>query len=476
MSNPNVVRAKYVEAAAPEYRNNPLIEALPQRLSTEEFYRVFTRSSWSEDSQRQCSPECRIEFVDSTSFFVPSRLHLDLYQCVHGLLQKSYQHRSPTRPEYWRSVASQVEEVLNPNELAPPRPRLSKALIGFPGTGKSVTALRLGELYPKAISHGIYNDKTINIIQIPIIYVEARKDCSVRDICLQTLAYVDEIAGTKWLSSADRLNIDGLVIAVAKVTRLHAVGVIILDELQELSPSKSGGYNATLSFLLRLANTRINGILFVGTPEAHVFKNEAMRYIRRTSGIPEWRPMEYNTADWRNFVAAMWKCQFTRTPTPLSDALSELLHSLSFGVPDLAIEIYKEVQLTLIQQSRRADLEVITPGLMAKIALLKFEKDIQAMRKIINAEKLGSARKGIPTDAPSEPIEPPRPASKGSKDSVPRTREGRQASLSAEPIPECSDQLSLESIASQDDSSLSPVRLREAGIVRSGMEFFSAKA
>lgn len=406
MRMPGVVKAEYLPSKNPDYCGNPFIEALPTRLKKKDFYDVFTLNPSLDNSQRLLSCEERLDLVGSTHFFQPMSIHWDLYCILHSLLSESYKRRNPCELTHWTAMTSQRADLMKTFRLPVPRPRLSAALIGCSGLGKSNVVKRLISLYPRGIIHGIYQRHRLNRIQIPFVYVEARKDCSVRDICMQIVTQVDEIAGTNYRTMQLRKTIDELIAGVAQVLQLYGVGLIILDELQELGPTKSGGYSATVSFVLRLTNT-INGCLLIGTPQAQIFMDEEIRYIRRSSGIPEWRPLEVRSKDWSRFSQSMWKCQFTRTETPLDSALSETLHKVSFGIPDFAIEVYKATQRMLILHSRSDDPEIITSEFIAKVAVTHLARELNAMRKATLHKELKGAGERVPSDGPSDPISMP---------------------------------------------------------------------
>ena len=55
---------------------------------------------------------------------------------------------------------------------------------------------------------------------------------------------------------------------VTRLAAVHAIGLLVIDEIQELSNIKSGGDKALVGFFLRLTNMIKIPVLMVGTYKA----------------------------------------------------------------------------------------------------------------------------------------------------------------------------------------------------------------
>ena len=464
-------KAVYVASENPDYRGNPFIEALPARLDKRGFYRLMTLAPTLDEGVRRKDANTRMELLDSCQFFVPSPHHFELYNAIHSLAQQSYIDRNPFEQDHWSKMTSQREDLLSTYDLPIPRPRLSLALIGCSGLGKSIYARRVAALFPKTIEHGVYEGtnhpkhegKRVNRIQIPFIYIEALRHCSVKDICRQIFSFVNRRAGTDYTRLYGRQDLEGMVAGVAAVAQIHAIGLIVLDELQELAPSKSGGINASVSFLLRLTNTTSNATLMIGTPQSNVFMSEELRYIRRASGIPEWRPFPRDSDNWRYFVTTMWPYQFTRAKTELTPDLEDILYSATFGIPEFAVTAYKSVQKVIIQHTKPGAKEVITPELMRRVASTHLAREIAAIQKAVSSVHTSP----IARDMPSEPVmlmPVKEQASRPKQTEGPRSEEnGVTFTANA-----------LEAVVGDSDSPSAGDKLRLAGFVKPATEFCEA--
>jgi ABC-type dipeptide/oligopeptide/nickel transport system ATPase component len=392
------MKAIYTPSKIPELVGNPFAEALPLRLTTREFYRVMAEKRTVTSFNRKEPAAERLQLVATLNmFFVPMERHLDLYDRVHSLIQKSYIGRNPIDQTEWKSIKRGSEEIVTRYRMPPPRSRITCALIGLSGSGKSTVADRICALFPEKIVHSEYQREKVGRIQVPILRVGAHKRSSISDICLQILDELDRILGTNYRHTHGRQNIGALISAVARLVAIHAVAIIVLDELQELAPSKSGGIGATASVLLHLSNTVKCAVLMVGTPRSHLFSHPELHYIVRSSGIPEWRPLKRNPREWKRFLKTLWQYQYTATETVLSDPLDALFFELSRGIPDLAIRIYQHAQTRAILHPSKEHGEEITVKLVSEVANEDFAREMEALEGLDAVQSFSPRASDLPS-------------------------------------------------------------------------------
>ena len=125
------------------------------------------------------------------------------------------------------------------------------------------------------------------------------------------------------------------------------VGIIVLDEIQNLCTSKSieNIPLKTLNFIVTMINTINVPVVMVGTPRALSFFQRELQQAKRASsqGAALWEKMEEGN-EWKLFVRAMWGYQYTAKEIPLTDEMMHALYLESVGVPFLATHIYKLAQ------------------------------------------------------------------------------------------------------------------------------------
>jgi hypothetical protein len=167
-----------------------------------------------------------------------------------------------------------------------------------------------------------------------------------------------------------RLLPDTITQATVEVAAVHAIGLLVIDEIQELSNVASGGDKTLLGFFLRLTNTLKIPVLMVGTYKAKAMLREQMRILRRIEGIGlrSWEPLSRTSPEWDTFLNVLWCYQYTKTPTTLTPELSEALFNECQGIPDFAVKLCFLCQDRLIATTNGNSKEKITPRIIKTVA------------------------------------------------------------------------------------------------------------
>ena len=178
--------------------------------------------------------------------------------------------------------------------------------------------------------------------------MDCPNDGSLKGLCGAFFEQVDGLLGTDYFSQYDekRATLNKMRIAMARITRTYHLGVIVIDEIQALAVAKDESVPVkTLNFLVSLVNTIGVPVILVGTPRALAFLQKEFQQAKRASGQGDalWEHME-NDIEWRRFVKAIWKYQYTRKKVELTDQLIDALYEEAIGIPFLAVSIYKLVQ------------------------------------------------------------------------------------------------------------------------------------
>jgi hypothetical protein len=186
-----------------------------------------------------------------------------------------------------------------------------------------------------------------------------------------------------------RPSIETLLAAMAQVANAHAVGVLIIDEIQHLSRSRSGGSEKMLNFFVTLVNTIGLPVILVGTPRAREIFEADMRSARRGSGLGAifWDPMEEGR-EWKALTDKLWTLQWLqKRDEVLSDDIRSLWYDLSQGVLDIVVKLYVLCQLRAIATK----VERITPKLMQQV----YEDELKPVHPMLAALRSGDAEEMI---------------------------------------------------------------------------------
>ena len=341
----HIETAEYIEHELPEYADNPFICALPKINSHKEALNVLTLNPVIRDSEVLIDQSSRVHAIQrlTSSFFLPFSSHLVLESKFSKLIRQGYIGRNPSNGDFFRHLNAGYDRIQEADINKQPVQKVNStarsfAIVGISGCGKSLAIDRILSSYKEAIYHPEFH-----IVQVPWIKLECPHKGSLGELCRSFFTALDNRLGTQYRKKYGkaRVGIDELITEMAQVANLHAIGVIVVDEIQKLSWQKSGGAEAMLSFFTSLVNQVGVPVVLVGTPRAREIFIKDFSIARRTTGMGAvyWNQMD-NDQNWHLLVNTIWKYQWLRKKEPLTVELIDYLYSLSQGVFDILIKLY----------------------------------------------------------------------------------------------------------------------------------------
>lgn len=351
-------QAIYSAQRIPAYQGNPLIEALPPALNDEDalLRALFSIPDYSPEQSTWTKAE-RLQLISQlSSFTVPMQRHLELAQNLDTMIRQGYVGREP------RTAAShQVFTKLYEQQKAGGTfkasagqltAQLSGALIGLPGMGKTTAIRRILSRYPEVIHH-----QELNLYQIPYLHIEMPYDgASVKGIAESIFRKVDMLlpgAGYGDRYSNARSGAETLMNHAARVLHMHSVGLLVVDELENLENSPKNR-QALMTLLVSASNELRVPILFVGTNKAQNLLALDFRQARRSVGAASayWGALAKGSPaepdEWEDFLSVLWRFQWVKAPVPLTPFMSDLLFHHSQGIVDIAIKLFAVAQVRAI--------------------------------------------------------------------------------------------------------------------------------
>lgn len=401
--NPNYYLAEYSEQLISDYKGNPLIEALPQIMTEDEFSAaVAYYPPAAEDEERILNAEYRLHCVMRLlKYFQPMARHIDLEQKVSRVLRYGYLARNPLLPEYKtrlrelkKSLLAELDaekEELRHQINNSDTPPSGFTVIGVSGVGKTTALKKIFKLYPQVIVHSEYKGKPLNLYQIVWIKIDCPHGGSLKDLCIDFFGEVDRLIGTNYKAKhGSKNNPDYLMLSqMCQIAYNHCLGMLIIDEIQNLDQAKSGGKDQMLNFFVRLDNNIGVPVVVVGTNKATKLLQGEFRQGRRREGIGSfyWERFKIDTEPerkiWDFFISQLFEYQWTEEKADFDDEFSAVLYDESQGVTDIAIKLYMLTQFRVIATPK---IKKITPSVMRQVALDSFK----LIRPMLDALRSGN--------------------------------------------------------------------------------------
>lgn len=406
--SPMSIEATYSEQRLPHFRGNKLIEALPLPLTDGQLVKAMTSLPEYGPEQLEWAAYERIQLIKQLSHFsVPLTRHIELARKLDSMIREGYVGCDTSivakAIAVQKAAKLRQQPGLNYQTILRDSPQLSTLLMGLPGMGKTTATRRFLATFPSVIYH-----PELNLYQIPYLLIELPADgASVKELCLKILTQVDSLVpGATYRATYSKLihrTAGEMMNAVSYVLEYHMVGLLVTDEVQNLTNAKKGP-EILMTELVSMCNCMSVPMLFIGTNKASRFFTDDFRHSRRATGV-SWNTLENPfaedateaaKAEWNDFAEILFHYQWVKNTVPFSEHYSRLLYDYSAGVLDIAIKLFSATQTRAILNKS----EVISPELMDKTYREEFgilHEMLEALRSS-DLEKLALYPDIAPTD------------------------------------------------------------------------------
>ena len=362
-----------VAFSLPEYDDNPFIAKLPPIMGQKDLYKSLVSAPIFRESEPGFPAHLRKHCIARLSkCFLPLARQVELADRFGMLLRQGYLGRNPLTHDYLHHLHNGIERIEAGSLEVPVSQPVqntanSFALLGCPGVGKTVAMNRVLAQYPQVIQH----DAPFSLTQVVWLRLEAPALGSLRNLCIDFFHTVDRLIHTDYVKRyATKTTVEQMVAYMAHVANLHALGVLVIDEIQHLRGAKVGAA-ALMKFLVRLVNTIGVPVIPIGTLSALPILQGSFSQARRNTGLGSmlWDRMDPG-ATWNSFLEQLWGYQWTNPRTTLTDELNAAIYDESQGVADLAVKLVMLAQMRLvgISEMRKGQSEKITTELIRVVA------------------------------------------------------------------------------------------------------------
>jgi signal recognition particle GTPase len=389
-----MVNAVYSEQVIEEYNANPLIEALPPVFTEDNVIEQISVFPPFNEMERKLNPSYRVHCVQRLfQYFQPFEIHLDLEQKISRAIRQGYINRNPMNQSevmmiHERYQAIKEGKFLQSYKTQAKRTASGFTIIGLSGIGKSTAIERILSFYPQLVKHKKYNNEPFIFTQICWLKLDCPFDGSLKGLCISFFSELDRLLGTSYLNKfgSQRNTMDLMLQRMSHLSSLHGVGLLIIDEIQHLNLSKSGGSDKMLNFFVTLVNTIGIPVILVGTNKAVSILQSEFRQARRGSGQGDmiWGQMPKDET-WELFLEGLWEYQWTNDYTPLSPELSDLIYDQSQGILDIAVKLFMLSQVRAIATEE----EKITKSNIIKVS----KESLRLVQPMLEALRSGTPSK-----------------------------------------------------------------------------------
>jgi energy-coupling factor transporter ATP-binding protein EcfA2 len=388
--------AEYTEQDIFEYRGNPLIESLGPVLSPQKVIeRLSVYPSYNKE-ERLLDDHIRLHFIQRLlHYYQPMPIHLQLHSSIDRLLRAGYMHRNPLTKAYAKGFVDNWRNIQNKNfDSSVIQTGQTLSIIGTSGVGKTRTLQRIFDerMIPQVISHTSYKNEPLTLYQVNFLKIETPFDGSVKTIIYDFMYQFDLLMGTNYFNryANSRLSTSQLMPIMAQIAK-GTVGCLIIDELQNLKEVKSKSSNQVLNFFTTLINSMNIPIIMISTPKGMDILQKQFRQARRNTnaGNVIWERLKKDEI-WDLFIEGLWKYQWTREETPLSEEISTLLFYLSQGILDICVKLYMMCQIRCLSTG----VEKITIPLIKEV----YDKEMKIVHPMLEALRSSNNNKLLDYD------------------------------------------------------------------------------
>ena len=303
------------------------------------------------------------ELSNLYNIYIPSYMSSEIYSKLYLALIRSLQKKiskAAIQQQYQNHKAVKQYEytsIIGGSD--------SFTIIGCSGIGKSAAINRAIDTITR--NKILQTENPYNQI-IPCIIVQCPFDSSVKGMLLEILRKTDEILNSSYYNNALRVRAttDMLIGSVSQVALNH-IGLLIVDEIQNVVNSKNG--KSLIGSLTQLINNSGISICMVGTPESCKFFEQALQLARRSLGL-QYHKLRYDDY-FRYFCETVYSYQYVKKYTHISDAIIEWLYEHSDGIISIVISLIHDAQeIAILNGNEQLDLRSLDKAYQERITLL----------------------------------------------------------------------------------------------------------
>lgn len=355
-------RPDYLVRGVPEIDGNPLIAHLPLPPETDNdaFMALALRPDFDPLDRNLPNSIRRLRIKRLRRFYVPTlRVHRQALIDLSSNILDGYIPRNPMTSEGRALLYGGAADLAF-------KPTIS-LIAGHSGMGKSALIDRiLGHMGKQLHQHVRFDGKPFPEKQILFLRRNCPEHCTVGTLCSTFGDYTDNVLGlTLYSGIFSKLQGGSRTLYLSEITKIiktHHVGVLVIDEFQNLSLMGVGA-KKIIAFLVNLRDELGLPIVVVGTYKALRLLEGDMSTARRLveGGYYDLeRPTSAEDSSWTDLCQIAWEYQWVKNPIEFDTEICETLYDVSQGITGLMISAFAFAQLAAIDdETERVDAALI---------------------------------------------------------------------------------------------------------------------
>lgn len=341
---------------------------LPKMLSGDELVKALSVvPKYDENSKNMDVGERLISLSNLYDIYIPSKMSIEIYNKLylslyHSLKKKSSKLASQQRYEnYKRFLTGNSNSIIGGSD--------SFTIIGTSGIGKSTAVNRAVDVI---VENCKYDCNLFSDI-IPFVTVQCPFDSSVKGLAIEILMKINSMLKTQYLNGKiiDKCTTDALISQISTIA-MNNIGVLIIDEIQNVANSKNG--KNIIGFLTQLINNSGISICMVGTPESVLFFEGAEHLARRTMGL-KYTTLPYDKY-FRNICDILFRYQYTIKNITINEEIYKWIYEHSYGNIAIIISLIHDAQeIAIMSNVDKISIKILNEAYQNRIEM--YHKFIQ---------------------------------------------------------------------------------------------------
>ena len=341
---------------------NDVLKTMPEMIMGQTLDdKLCILPEYDETIRQKNIPERLIALQDIYQIFIPNKMSREIYSNLYLSLLRSIQKKQSifaVRQYHENSKMirqKSYESIIGGSD--------SFTIIGPSGIGKSSAVSRAINILTEVPVLNLGNTNVIACLQ-----VQAPADSSVKGLLLEILRKADEMLQTNYHQNAMKSHptVDMLIGSVSQVALNH-IGLLIVDEIQNVVNSKNG--KTVIGTLTQLINNSGVSICMVGTPESTVFFDQAMMLARRSLGL-NYTMMQYGE-EFREFCKVLLEYCYVQQMPMVDEPLLMWLYNHSSGNASVVVGLIHDAQeIAILEGLERLDVSTLNIAFEKRMTML----------------------------------------------------------------------------------------------------------